>query len=270
MHKATKRILWGRMLNSGQTCLAPDYLLCTREVQEKFLKEAKQIIEQFWGENPSKSESLSKIVSQKHFKRLHDFLKLEKVALGGQVNYQDCVIGPTILTDVSPHSLVMEEEIFGPILPIINIKDPEEAIDFINSREKPLAIYLFSDNKNTQNMFLTKTSSGGLTINDTISHIGVENLPFGGVGDSGIGSYHGKYGFDTFTHKKAVLIKNFSGVTEMTLKLRYPPYSEKKTTLLTTVIKKRRGISMKYVPNFLIFVLGMGLSLLLEYFFDII
>lgn len=270
MHKTAKRALWGRMLNSGQTCVAPDYILCTKEVQEKFLKEAEKVLKMFWGDDPSQSSSLSKIVTENHFKRLLDFMQTEHIALGGQINPQELVIGPTILTDVSPHSPVMEEEIFGPILPIVNVKNAQEAVDFINSREKPLALYVFSRNKRVQNLFLYKTSSGGVSINDTISHIGTENLPFGGVGMSGLGNYHGKFGFDTFTHKKGVLVKDFSGLSELTLNVRYPPYSDKKTNFINMILKKRQGPNLKYLDRLIIFCLGLGLAFLLQYYYKII
>ncbi|XP_050299192.1 aldehyde dehydrogenase, dimeric NADP-preferring-like [Anthonomus grandis grandis] len=270
MQKAAKRILWGRMLNSGQTCVAPDYVLCSKEVQEKFLIEAEKIIKKFWGEEASKSESLSKIITERQFVRLQEFINSEKVALGGLVDEKQRIIGPTILTDVNPHSAVMEEEIFGPILPILNVNSSQEAIDFINSREKPLALYVFSKSKKIQELFLSKTSSGGVTINDTISHIGTENLPFGGVGLSGLGNYHGKYGFQTFSHKKGVLVKDFSAISELSLNIRYPPYSDKKTNLINMVLKKRRGVPMKFFDRILIFCLGVVLAFVFQYFFVLI
>ncbi|CAG9767456.1 unnamed protein product [Ceutorhynchus assimilis] len=271
MQKTAKRVLWGRMLNSGQTCVAPDYLLCTKQVQELFLKEAEKIINKFWGDDPTKSPYLSKIVTENHFKRLVEFIKGEQISLGGQVNSKELIIGPTILTNVNPHSPIMEEEIFGPILPILNVKDAQEAIDFINSREKPLASYVFSNNKKTQNLFLKQTSSGGVSINDTISHIMTENLPFGGVGQSGLGNYHGKYGFDTFTHKKGVLVKDFSAISEMALSLRYPPYSDQKTQIINTILKKRKSLlKFEWLISISIFLLGMGLALVLQYYFNFI
>ncbi|ENN71300.1 hypothetical protein YQE_12225, partial [Dendroctonus ponderosae] len=269
MYKTAKRALWGRMLNSGQTCVAPDYILCTKEVEEKFIKESEKVLKQFWGDDPSKSSSLSRIVSESHYRRLIEFLKNEHVALGGHTNDQELIMGPTILTDVDPQSPVMEEEIFGPIFPIINIHTAQEAIDFINSREKPLALYVFTKNKRVQNMFLTKTSSGGVSINDTISHISTENLPFGGVGLSGMGNYHGKFGFDTFTHKKGVLLKDLGGISEMALNLRYPPYSNKKTNLINIVLRKRRGIYLGFLDRVFIFLLGVLLAFLLQFYVNI-
>lgn len=269
MYKTAKRALWGRMLNSGQTCVAPDYILCTKEVEEKFIKESEKVLKQFWGEDPSKSSSLSRIVSENHYRRLIEFLKNEHVALGGHTNDQDLIMGPTILTDVDPQSPVMDEEIFGPIFPIINIHTAQEAVDFINSREKPLALYIFTKNKRVQNMFLTKTSSGGVSINDTISHISTENLPFGGVGLSGMGNYHGKFGFDTFTHKKGVLLKDMGGISEMALNLRYPPYSNKKTNLINIVLRKRRGIYLGFLDRVFIFLLGVVLAFLLQFYINI-
>lgn len=258
MKTAAKRILWGKLLNSGQTCVAPDYLLCTREVQEKFLLHAKQTIADFYGPDPLKSPQLGKIVTERHFRRLVAFINQENVAIGGKYDVSTNLISPTVLIDVSPDDPVMREEIFGPILPIINVRSAEEAVQFVNSREKPLALYVFSKNKNVQKMFLNNTSSGGVSINDTVTHLITENLPFGGVGESGMGSYHGKDGFDTFSHEKGVLVKDISKITELTLAVRYPPYSDTKMKVLNCLLKKRNGISLKILKNVLIFSVGFA------------
>nr|CAH7736410.1 unnamed protein product [Callosobruchus chinensis] len=265
MEKTAKRVIWGRNLNSGQTCISPDYILCSKEVQERFLQQAKKVMLEFYGSEPKKSPYISRIVTERHFKRLLEFIKPDKVAIGGKFDAAERVISPTILINVSPNDPVMCEEIFGPILPIINIKSPEEAVDFINARDKPLALYVFTKEKTIREMFLKNTSSGGITINDTITHIITENLPFGGVGSSGMGAYHGKRGFDTFTHKKAVLIKDFAPYTELALSLRYPPYSDTKTDLMNFLLKKRKGIPMKHFKILFIFILGVLSAVAFQY-----
>ncbi|KAG5868847.1 hypothetical protein JTB14_031152 [Gonioctena quinquepunctata] len=257
IEKAARRILWGKLLNSGQTCISPDYVLCTKSTQEKFLKEAEKTLSEFYGTDPLSSPYLSKIVTERHFNRLVGFIKSENVAIGGKFNSLERLISPTILINVHTDDPVMQEEIFGPILPIITIKNVEDAIGFINSRDKPLALYIFSKKKEDQKTILYRTSSGGVAVNDTATHLTTENLPFGGVGASGMGGYHGKYGFDTFSHKKGVLVKDFAGFTEMALSLRYPPYSDAKTSIMYSVLKKRRGISLGFMRNIFIFSLGV-------------
>lgn len=264
MERSTRRILWGRLLNAGQTCISPDYVICTKEVQERFLQEAKKILTSFYGSDAKASPFISKIVKDRHFKRLTDFIRPENVAIGGKYNPLERIIEPTILINVDPSDPVMREEIFGPILPIINVKTVEEAIDFINSRDKPLAFYIFAKNKRVQKMLLEQTSSGGVTINDTITHIMTENVPFGGVGNSGMGAYHGKTGFDTFTHKKAVLVKDISSLSELSYVLRYPPYTDMKTSMLNFILKKRPSISYSLLKNILIFVLGIACAYIFQ------
>ncbi|XP_060523095.1 aldehyde dehydrogenase, dimeric NADP-preferring-like [Cylas formicarius] len=262
---AARRIVWGRFLNSGQTCVAPDYIVCSKTVQDKFVEEAKKVLEKFYGSDPMESECLSKIVSEKHYKRLVGFLRSENIAVGGHCNPQKLLIAPTILINVGPHDQVMEEEIFGPILPILNVLNVREAIDFINSREKPLALYVFSNDKSVQDMFLTETSSGGVAINDTISHISTEGLPFGGVGASGMGSYHGKKGFETFTHQKGVLVKDVGRLTEVAISLRYPPYSDAKTKMINSILKRRRCIPFDVLGKLFLFLLGIAFAFGVQY-----
>ncbi|KAJ8956619.1 hypothetical protein NQ318_013972 [Aromia moschata] len=258
MSKATRRILWGKYLNSGQTCVAPDYLLCTKPVQEKFLQEARKVIVEFYGQDPKKSPHLSRIVTERHFRRLVKFITFENVAIGGSYDETERIISPTVLINVSADDPIMKEEIFGPILPIVNVKDAGEAIDFINSKEKPLALYIFSKKKDVQKMFLTKTSAGTVCVNETITQLTTENLPFGGVGSSGMGNYHGKYGFDTFSHHKAVLVKDYSMFTDISLSLRNPPYTPMKENMINFLVKRRRGIQFRYIQYVCVFILGMG------------
>lgn len=269
MEQAAKRILWGKLLNSGQTCISPDYVLCTKAVQEVFLRAADKILTEFYGSDPKGSPYLSKIVNEKQFKRLTEFIRPEQIAIGGKFNLSERKISPTILINVNPDDPVMQEEIFGPILVIMNIRNVEEAIDFINSRDKPLALYIFSKNKFVQNQILNRTSAGGVTVNDTATHITTENIPFGGVGASGMGSYHGKQGFDTFSHQKGVLFKDTSYFTELGLSMRYPPYSDRKTDLLIYIVKKRKSLSIRKIQNILIFFLGVLFICLLQGIFKI-
>jgi aldehyde dehydrogenase (NAD+) len=220
---AARRITWGKFINAGQTCIAPDYLLVDRQVKPALLTAIQTCIQEFYGDDPAKSPDFARIVSPKQFSRLANLLQGGKILVGGATNEQDRYIAPTVMDQVSPDDPVMQEEIFGPILPVIEYEDVGEAIALINSKPKPLALYLFSRDKQLQQRVLQETSSGGVCINDTILHIGVPELPFGGVGDSGIGSYHGKASFDTFSHPKSILQKSFW----FGLKILYPPYAGK-------------------------------------------
>ncbi|BAY12672.1 aldehyde dehydrogenase [Calothrix sp. NIES-2098] len=218
-----KRIIWGKFLNAGQTCIAPDYILVDKKIKINLVDGLKKTIKEFYGNNPATSPDYARIISQKHFDRLANLLKYGEVIIGGETIPEERYIAPTLIDNVSLDAPIMQEEIFGPILPIIEYSDITEAIAFINSRPKPLALYLFTQNKNLQTRVLQETSSGGVCINDTVMHCGLPSLPFGGVGDSGIGSYHGKASFDTFSHSKSVLQNSFL----LDLKWRYAPYEGK-------------------------------------------
>lgn len=203
MEMAWRRILWAKMINAGQTCVAPDYLLCSEQVEKSLIEFAPKILRQFFGPNPKESPDLGRIVSDRHFERLEKLLESGKIMIGGDKDISVRYISPTILVDVSPTDPVMCEEIFGPILPVICVKDVDQAIRFINDREKPLTLYVFSNNKEVIDKFLNETSSGSVCANDAMIHLVVDGLPFGGVGNSGIGAYHGKASFDTFSHQKS-------------------------------------------------------------------
>lgn len=263
---ATRRILWGKCVNSGQTCIAPDYLLCSKEVEEKFLIAAKKILKEFYGEDPKSSPDFGRIISDSHFQRLSKLISSGNVAVGGKTDPKERFIEPTILVNVKRNDPVMQEEIFGPILPIINVESAAEAVRFINEGEKPLALYIFSNRKNDVKLILDNTSSGGVCINDTLMHIAVETLPFGGVGHSGMGSYHGKTSFDTFVHKKSILEKNLNPIGEKLASGRYPPYTDSNLKKLSGLIKYRKGIFFKYVPQAIFFGLGVGFGLVIHYF----
>nr|CAD7405601.1 unnamed protein product [Timema poppensis] len=250
LEMAVKRIMWGKCINAGQTCIAPDYLLCSKQVEKEFVSKAKTILKEWYGDKSKESPDLCRIVTDRHYQRLVGLLKAGTVAVGGETDASEKFISPTILVDVKPTDPVMQEEIFGPILPVVNVESAFDAIKFINSREEPLTLYVFTTDKKVRELILSQTRSGstcindtlmhfkplafyifsksskdrdllinnvscgGVCCNDTIMHLAVDTLPFGGVGNSGIGSYHGKYSFDTFTHKKSCLVKDFNGIGE--------------------------------------------------------
>lgn len=216
---AARRIAWGKTLNAGQTCIAPDYLLIHSSQKEKFVKAFAEELNKLHGDDIKKSPHYVRIVNDKAFARATGYLKDGHIVYGGATDAKERYIEPTLLADVSPDAPVMQEEIFAPILPMIEFKERSEAISFIRSREKPLALYYFgkvSDGKEV----LRHTSSGGACINDTIMHIANENIPFGGVGNSGLGSYHGKLSYDAFSHTRAVV----TTTTHLDLPFRYMPY----------------------------------------------
>ena len=227
-----RRIVWGKFMNAGQTCVAPDYLLVDRKIKKDLLEQIKKCISEFYGENPEKSPDYARIINQKHFNRLCKFLDNGEIVIGGDTNPSERYIAPTLIAGVGWQDAVMQEEIFGPILPVIEYTELTEAIALVNAKPKPLALYFFSTDKQKQQRVLHQTSSGGACINDTVMHLAVLDLPFGGVGESGIGRYHGKAGFDTFSHQKSVLNKSFL----VDVKLRYAPYLGK-LKLLKSLIK---------------------------------
>jgi acyl-CoA reductase-like NAD-dependent aldehyde dehydrogenase len=224
---AAKRITWGKYLNAGQTCIAPDYLLVDRRIKSELLTEIQKCVGEFYGDDPAQSPDYARLISRRHFERLEPLLKDGEIVMGGQTKPEEKYIAPTVMDQVSWESPVMQEEIFGPILPVLEYTDLKEAIAQINARPKPLALYIFSKDKQKQEQVLQETSSGGVCINDTVMQVGVSTLPFGGVGDSGIGSYHGKASFDTFSHYKSVLKKGF----RFDPNWRYPPYKDKLSLL---------------------------------------
>ncbi|MEH2167279.1 MAG: aldehyde dehydrogenase [Nostoc sp.] len=219
-----KRIVWGKFSNAGQTCTAPDYLLVNQKIKKDLLNSIKEQIQKFYGDDPSTSHSYARIINQRHFYRLSELLKDGKTLVGGDTNLETLYIAPTVIDQVSWKDKIMQEEIFGPILPVIEYTELSEAIELVNKQPKPLALYFFSSNKKNQEWVLQSTVSGGVCINETVMHLTVPGLPFGGVGASGFGRYHGKAGFDTFSYQRGVLNKSFL----LDLKWRYPPYPQKK------------------------------------------
>ncbi|MCL2625297.1 MAG: aldehyde dehydrogenase [Cystobacterineae bacterium] len=231
LKQAAKRIVWGKFVNAGQTCVAPDYVLAHASIQKKLLEEMSAAIQTLYGEKPLENSDYPKIINEKHFHRLLGLLKGEKIVLGGNSHLASLKIEPTLLDSVSWDAPLMKEEIFGPLLPVLGYDSLEEAAQWINARPKPLALYLFSASKKNQSYVLRHVSFGGGCINDTLVHLSIPRLPFGGVGDSGMGSYHGKAGFDAFTHHKSVLHKS----RHMDIPLRYPPYTDFALQLLKKV-----------------------------------
>ncbi|XP_042529877.1 aldehyde dehydrogenase, dimeric NADP-preferring [Dipodomys spectabilis] len=218
---ACRRIAWGKFMNSGQTCVAPDYILCDPSIQNQIVEKLKKSLREFYGENAKQSRDYGRIVSDRHFQRVISLIEGQKVAHGGTWDAASRYIAPTILIDVDPQSPVMQEEIFGPVMPIVCVRSLEEAIQFINQREKPLALYVFSNNDKVIKKMIAETSSGGVTANDVIVHITVHSLPFGGVGYSGMGAYHGKKSFETFSHRRSCLVRSLRN--DEVHKARYPP-----------------------------------------------
>ncbi len=226
---ATKRIVWGKFINGGQTCIAPDYLLIHRSVKEAFVTHFQKEINKAYGENPEQSEDYPRIINERNFNRLKLMLKGETILVGGKTNSKDNYIAPTLIDEPSIDSEVMKGEIFGPIAPVITYETKEDLHKIISHYEKPLALYVFSNQQSFAKEIISKYSFGGGTINDTTVHFANHHLPFGGVGESGIGGYHGKQTFDIFCHKKGVT-KRYNWLD---IPVRYAPYKGKLNTLKT-------------------------------------
>jgi aldehyde dehydrogenase (NAD+) len=220
---AAKRCIWGKFMNAGQTCVAPDYALVPRKFEQEFLERLSFHLDAFYGEDVSQSHDYGRMISKRHHQRLLGLIPTEKIHVGGKSDEENRFLAPTILRNISWKDPVMKDEIFGPILPVIAYDKFEDALEMIQQRPKPLALYLFSESNKAIQQVLARTSFGGGCVNDTIVHLANHNLPFGGVGDSGIGSYHGKKSFDIFTHEKSVLRNS----TRVDIPLRYPPYKNK-------------------------------------------
>ena len=227
---AARRIVWGKFINAGQTCVAPDYLYVAENIKAKFLK---VLIEEIKKRNYTDNvDHYCKIINERNFDRLEKMIDHEKVVFGGETNREKRYISPTVLDHVTWDDVVMQEEIFGPILPIFTYKNLETAIQTVVEGEKPLSAYLFSNDAKEQELFTEKLSFGGGCINDTLMHLSNDRLPFGGVGNSGIGHYHGKFGFIAFSHQKAILKKS----NYLEPELKYPPYSDAKLNILKKLL----------------------------------
>lgn len=227
---AAKRIVWGKFINAGQTCVAPDYLYVAENIKAKFLK---VLIEEIKKRNYTDNvDHYCKIINERNFDRLEKMIDHKKVVFGGETNREKRYISPTVLDNVTWEDAVMQEEIFGPILPILTYKNLETAMQTVVEGEKPLSAYLFSNDAKEQELFTEKLSFGGGCINDTLMHLSNDRLPFGGVGNSGIGHYHGKFGFEAFSHQKAILKKS----NYLEPELKYPPYSDAKLNILKKLL----------------------------------
>ena len=232
--KTAMRIIWGKLMNAGQTCVAPDYILVDQCIEEKLVEALIESINQLYSLNIKENKDYGKIINERHFKRIVSLIDDPSITLlyGGDYDLSALYIEPTIMK-VDRYSKVMAEEIFGPLLPIMTYQSINEAIDYINNNEKPLALYLFTQNNKIKKQILSNTTSGGVSINDTITHLVNTHLPFGGVGYSGMGQYHGIYSFLTFSHVKGVVEKS----NKLNLTIAYPPYSDKKLKLIKKIMK---------------------------------
>ncbi|RDY27290.1 aldehyde dehydrogenase [Romboutsia weinsteinii] len=232
---AASRIMWGKTMNAGQTCIAPDYVLVDKNIKDKLIIEMKNSLKEFYGVNIQESNDFGRIINDRHFNRLKSVIEKDKdkIIFGGNYDENSKYIEPTLLDIDSFDAASMQEELFGPILPIIDYENIDDAIEYINKNEKPLALYLFAEDKNIEVEVLNRTQSGGVSINDTISHIINPKLPFGGIGNSGMGAYHGKYSFDTFSHERSIIKKS----SKINITIAYPPFNQKKLKYVKKFLK---------------------------------
>jgi aldehyde dehydrogenase (NAD+) len=228
---AASRIAWGKFINAGQTCVAPDHVLVHREVAAQFVEALAGKIREFYGDDPSQSPDYCRIASERHTERFAKLLQGQKIHTGGQVDVARRYVAPTIVLDPAPDSMLMQEEIFGPVLPVITVDEMHHAVKFVADRPKPLALYLFSKSEALEDVVLSRLSAGSVCINDAVLFMVSPELPFGGIGNSGMGRYTGWYGFETFSHMKPVMKRSFRFDAPM----RYPPYTERKAKLLKMV-----------------------------------
>ncbi len=233
LDRAARRIVWGKFLNAGQTCVTPDYILVDQKVKKVLVEKLCHSVEKFFGPNPQESNDFVRIVNKANVLRLQELMNAGTIVAGGTTDPETCYVAPTIITDVTPEDPIMQQEIFGPILPVLEYQSLDEAIEFINSRPDPLALYIFSKKKAEQMKILKGTRSGTTAINDTVFQFVNRHLPFGGRGESGMGKYHGKSSFETFTHYRSILNKK----NKNDFSVRYPKYNETKLKLLKLFLK---------------------------------
>ena len=230
---AAKRIVWGKYLNCGQTCVAPDYILCKKEIKDELISEIKKQVACQFGEKPLENPHYGKIINKKHFERICGLIDKEKLAFGGGSDFEKLKIEPTVLDNAAWDDAVMKEEIFGPVLPVMIYKDIKELPEIINSRPKPLALYIYSENKENIKFITQRCSFGGGCVNDCVIHLATSAMPFGGVGESGMGCYHGKEGFETFSHTKSIVDKK----TWFDMPMRYQPFKSGNIKLIKKFVK---------------------------------
>ncbi|KAF9354891.1 Aldehyde dehydrogenase [Mortierella sp. AD094] len=245
INTVARRLVIGKFFNCGQSCIAPDYLIVERGIEHELVKEMKKTLLEFYGAAPQTSPSYSRIINKSHFHRIVQSLKNTQgeVIVGGDSQEGDLYIAPTLVLNVSPNDSLMQDEIFGPVLPILVVDSLEQGVDYVNSKDQPLALYIFSENKKLINHILNNTRSGSAVVNETLIQFTISTLPFGGTGPSGIGSYHGKRSFDIFSHERSTIIKSL-GMERFNV-IRYPPYSEKKIGWLDWLLYGK----VKYSPN---------------------
>lgn len=230
---SAKRIVFGKFLNCGQTCVAPDYILCDENIKKKLVSEIKKEITKQFGNNPLENKAYGKIINEKHFNRIKNLINFDKIIVGGKTNPDSLKIEPTVLDNVTWDDEVMKEEIFGPILPILTFKTISEVVETVENHPHPLALYVFSKNRKNIKEITEYCRYGGGCINDVVVHLATPEMPFGGFGESGMGSYHGKFGFETFSHKKSTLDKKLW----LDLPMRYQPYKRFYNKLLRIFLK---------------------------------
>lgn len=228
---AARRIVWGKMMNLGQTCVAPDYVLIEKEYQASFIDILISTYKEQYGKCTKDNKDIGRIVNRRHAERLARYIEGQEVVFGGEVDLDNRFVQPTVIKNPSLDSLIMNEEIFGPLLPVLALDNKQQLIDFVRQRPKPLAAYLFTDNKSFEQDFVAQVSSGSMCINDTSIFMASHDLPFGGVGTSGMGAYHGKAGFDTFSHMKSVMRRSF----RLDASIRYAPFSKFKLSILKLI-----------------------------------
>ena len=230
---AAKRIAWGKFMNAGQTCICSDYLLVDKRVKDRFLELITKEINSFYGKDPEKSKDFARIINFDNIRRISKLMKKGQIVIGGKVNAENCYVAPTVIKDIKPDDPVMQEEIFGPVLPVIDFENFEEVYSIIGKNPKPLASYIFTRDKKLANEFLRKTQSGSAGINDTVIQIASPYLPYGGVGSSGLGRYHGRKSFETFSNMRSVIVKS----NLLDINLRYPPYNKFKEKALSILMR---------------------------------
>jgi len=230
---AAKRIAWGKFMNAGQTCICPDFLLVDKSIKEKFLDLLIREVRSFYGEEAKESNHFARIINQQNVNRLSSLMQSGQIVWGGKYDVADCYVSPTIIKDVTPDDPIMQEEIFGPVLPVVDFENLEDVYGIIARNPKPLAAYIFTRNKKLASKFLQKTQSGTACINDTVIQIASPYLPYGGVGCSGLGRYHGKKSFETFSNMRSVIVKS----NLIDISLRYPPYNKLKEKLITLLMR---------------------------------
>ncbi len=228
-----KRIVWGKLVNAGQTCIAPDYVWVQESVKDSFLQEMKKEIELQYGKNPKESADYCRIINKESVRRLQEYIKEGNIYCGGETDEESGYVAPTILVDVNTKMKVMKEEIFGPVLPVMTYRKLDSVIAYLKKQEHPLALYIFTERKQEAEHIINIIPSGGAMVNDVLLHVGTSKFPFGGVGYSGMGTYHGLYSYKTFSHIRTVMVRK----TFMEISLRFAPYSEKKLKLFKRILK---------------------------------